>query len=146
MLSISSFPRAYRYALDIKSIREGEFTEVNGISSEVELETIREGGKNDCVIQLPTIMRFPFLVLKRGLVNRDLLDWYLEYRNKGILRKENITIRMLSGSNSGEDILQEWYFEKAYPVKWTGPALNAMSSSVAFETIEFVHGGIFTNK
>lgn len=146
MLSISSFPRAYRYALDIKSVREGEFTEVSGISSEVELETIREGGKNDGVIQLPTIMRFPFLVLKRGLVDRNLLDWFLEYRNKGMIKKENITVRLLSGSSTGENVLQEWYFENAYPVKWAGPALNASSSAVAFETIEFVHNGIFTNK
>jgi phage tail-like protein len=30
----------------------------------------------------------------------------------------------------------------AYPVKWTGPNLNANSNAIASETLEIVHNGL----
>ena len=39
-----------------------------------------------------------------------------------------------------------WNFQNAYPVKWSGPALNAESTNVAVETVELVHQGIVKPK
>jgi phage tail-like protein len=36
----------------------------------------------------------------------------------------------------------QWVFEKACPVKWSGPDLRAGSADVAFESIELVHRGL----
>ena len=35
-----------------------------------------------------------------------------------------------------------WAFTRGFPVKWTGPELNALSPGVAFETLELVHRGV----
>ncbi len=136
---------SFRFSLMIDNVSYAQFNEVNGISSEIELETIKEGGQNDYVIQLPSTVRFPRLVLKRGMIDMDLLEWYLQYRKvKKIIRK-NITVSVLGGlgKTNHEERVYDWNFNGAYPVKWSGPSLNSMSSATAFETIEFVHRGIY---
>ncbi len=35
-----------------------------------------------------------------------------------------------------------WDFKEAFPVKWTGPDLRAVSTEVAFESIELAHRGL----
>ncbi len=40
------------------------------------------------------------------------------------------------------DAKWSWTFQKAYPIKWTGPVLKADSNTIAFESIELVHQGI----
>jgi len=35
-----------------------------------------------------------------------------------------------------------WDFADAFPVKWTGPMLNASSSAVAVESFELRHRGL----
>jgi phage tail-like protein len=36
-----------------------------------------------------------------------------------------------------------WNFSQAYPVKWMGPDFKADGNSVAIETLELVHNGIW---
>ena len=38
--------------------------------------------------------------------------------------------------------VRSWSFADAFPVKWTGPNLNASSNQVATETLEIVHAGL----
>jgi phage tail-like protein len=38
--------------------------------------------------------------------------------------------------------LMRWNFDNAYPVKWSGPALNATGDAVAVETLELAHEGM----
>jgi phage tail-like protein len=42
---------------------------------------------------------------------------------------------------SGRDTWR-WIAEKAYPVKWSGGALDAASNTVLVESVEFAHHGI----
>jgi phage tail-like protein len=44
----------------------------------------------------------------------------------------------------GDDGLEvrSWAFAGAFPVKWTGPSLNAKSNNVATETLEIAHQGL----
>ena len=42
----------------------------------------------------------------------------------------------------GTKLVRSWVFMNAYPVKWTGPNLNANSNSVAVEQLEIVHNGL----
>ena len=35
-----------------------------------------------------------------------------------------------------------WNLHRAWPSKWTGPALRALGNEVAIETLELVHEGI----
>ena len=41
----------------------------------------------------------------------------------------------------GGETVQTWWFREAYPMKWTGPTLNATSNAMATETLEIAHAG-----
>jgi len=128
----------FELKLTPKSTPIGYFTEVSGLASEVEVMTFNEGGKNDGVHKLPTRMKHPNLVLKRGVTAvKDLQQWAQE-SFMGPERKE-ITLTMY---NEQLEKIRIWSFKNAYPVKWTGPTFNAAQNAVATETIEIAHDGI----
>ena len=128
----------FELKLTPKSTPIGYFTEVSGLSSEVEVMTYNEGGKNDGVHKLPTRMKHPNLVLKRGVTTvKDLQEWAQD-SFAGPQRKE-ITLTMY---NEQLEKIRIWSFKNAYPVKWTGPQFNASQNTVATEAIEIVHDGI----
>ena len=128
----------FELKLTPKSAPIGYFTEVSGLSSELEVMTYNEGGKNDGVHKLPTRMKHPNLVLKRGVTTvKDLQQWAQE-SFMGPDRKE-ITLTMY---NEQLEKIRIWSFKNAYPVKWTGPNFNAAQAAIATESIEIVHDGI----
>ena len=128
----------FELKLTPKSTPIGYFTEVSGLSSEVEVMTYNEGGKNDGVHKLPTRMKHPNLVLKRGVTAiKDLQEWAQD-SFAGPQRKE-ITLTMY---NEQLEKIRIWSFNNAYPVKWTGPAFNAAQNTMATEVIEIAHDGI----
>ena len=116
----------------------GYYTEVSGLTAEIETMSYNEGGRNDAVHKLPTRMKHPNLVLKRGVTTvKDLQEWLLD-SFMGPDRKE-ITLTMY---NQQIETVRVWSFKNAYPVKWTGPTFNAAQSTLATESIEIVHDGI----
>jgi len=128
----------FELKLTPKAAPIGYFTEVSGLNAEIETMTYNEGGRNDSVHKLPTRMKHPNLVLKRGVTTlKDLQQW-LEESFMGPDRKE-ITLTMY---NEHKDQIRVWSFKNAYPVKWTGPQFNASQNTVATEAIEIVHDGI----
>jgi len=128
----------FELKLTPKSAPIGYFTEVSGLSSELEVMTYNEGGKNDGVHKLPTRMKHPNLVLKRGVTTvKDLQQWAQE-SFMGPDRKE-ITLTMY---NEQLEKIRIWSFKNAYPVKWTGPSFNSAQNTVATEVIEIAHDGI----
>ena len=128
----------FELKLTPKSTPIGYFTEVSGLNSELEVMTYNEGGKNDGVHKLPTRMKHPNLVLKRGVTAvKDLQQWTLD-SYMGPARKE-VTLTMY---NEALQKVRTWSFKNAYPVKWTGPNFNAGQSAIATESIEIVHDGI----
>jgi phage tail-like protein len=128
----------FELKLTPKSTPIGYFTEVSGLASEIEVMTFNEGGKNDGVHKLPTRMKHPNLVLKRGVTAvKDLQQWAQE-SFMGPERKE-ITLTMY---NEQLQKIRIWSFKNAYPVKWTGPTFNVGQAAVATEVLEIVHDGI----
>jgi phage tail-like protein len=116
----------------------GRFTECTGLSVEVETKEYMEGGSNDFVHKLPTRVKYPNLVLKRGVTHEEaLLQWFFESRFTP--KRRDMTISLLG---PGTKLVRTWVFMNAYPVKWTGPNLNANSNSVASESLEIVHNGL----
>jgi phage tail-like protein len=116
----------------------GRFSECTGISVEVETKEYMEGGSNDFVHKLPTRVKYPNLVLKRGVTHEEaLLQWFFESRFTP--QRKDMTISLLG---PGTQVVRSWVFMNAYPVKWTGPNLNATSNAVASESLEIVHNGL----
>jgi phage tail-like protein len=127
-----------RFKVDVQGISIGRFSECTGIAVEVEMKDYNEGGSNEFVHKLPTRIKYPNIVLKRGVTHEDaLLKWFWDSRN-AVQRKE-MTIALLG---PGASTVRTWAFMNAYPVKWTGPNLKAGSNSIATETLEVVHNGL----
>ena len=130
---------AYNFAVEIGGVVVGGFSEVSGLSSEIELESYQEGGLNDFVHKFPKHTTYPNLVLSRGLVNIDLFYIWYKATSQGWIQQLNGTILLL---NDQQIPVMWWTFKKAYPVKWQGPTFNASSDAIAVEKIELVHQGI----
>jgi phage tail-like protein len=117
----------------------GRFAECSGLSVEYEVMEYREGGNNDYVHKLRGPAKYPNLVLKRGITKEDaLMKWFRDCQNKS--ERKQVTV-MLLGPGGKTSNVRKWAFDGAYPVKWTGPTLNAGSNNVATETLEIVHLG-----
>lgn len=127
-----------RFKVEVQGVSIGRFSECTGISVEVEMKDYMEGGSNEFVHKLPTRVKYPNLVLKRGVTHEDaLLKWFWDCRNS-IQRKE-LTIEVLG---PGAKPVRTFAFLNAYPIKWVGPNLKAGSNQIATETLEVVHNGL----
>jgi phage tail-like protein len=131
-----SIPGVQIDGADVSAI--GYFTEISGLSAEVETLTYNEGGMNEFVHRLPTRVKYPNLVLKRGITSEDgLMKWF--QRSNTEAKRTDITITMLN--HSGERV-RTFTFVNAYPIKWTGPTFNSGQSQMATEAIEIAHDGV----
>lgn len=126
------------WALTIPDIDTlGYFDHCAGLEMSVEVFEYREGGNNDFVHHLPGCVVYPNLVLSRGITNADaLLKWFQATQAKADLKEITIT---LIGNDSTN---RSWTFADAFPIRWTGPVLDANNHGVATETLEIAHSGL----
>lgn len=129
----------FRFRVEILGVQVGGFTEVTGLEREVEVEDFREGGVNDFTHKLATVTKYPNLTLKRGLADAvELWTWHQDVVDGKIERRQ---LSVVLVDTQGHDTWR-WVFEKAYPVKWSGGAMNASTNAVLVESVEFVHKGV----
>ncbi len=131
------------FAIKVGDEELATFAECTGLSLEVTTEEYHEGGENRFVHKLPTVPQPPNLVLKRGMTaTTELWEWFAALPETGHVEPKNgeVLLQRLAGAEL--ETVRAWSFERGYPVKWTGPDLNAQSPGVAFETLEIVHRGI----
>ena len=127
-----------RFKVSLPGRDLGRFRECTGLAAEIEVKEYNEGGVNDRVHKLPTRMKYPNLVLKRGVTYEDaLLKWIWQTQQKA--ERINVTVELM-GPNAKP--VRTWVFAEAFPIKWNGPNLNATSNQVATETLEIVHAGL----
>jgi phage tail-like protein len=130
---------AFRFEVNLAGLPVGGFSDCSGLASETEIQEYPEGGRNDSVHKLIGRSKQPNLVLKRGIADRLLWDWYYDLtQGRIVTRHGTVTIK----SPDGGSAVAEWEFSDAFPVKWTGPELNATQSAVAVETLELAHSGL----
>lgn len=137
----TSYPLpAYHFIVDWGGTRTG-FTEVSGLNITHEVVDYREGNSPvDTSIKIPGRTKFDNIILKRGIVRGDVdfYNWMKTKQNSQIDRRD-ITISLLDETHSP---IMVWKVFNAFPVKYTGPQLQARSSEVAIESIEIAHEGI----
>lgn len=130
----------FNFLVEINGLLTGGFREVHGLESAVDVTPYEEGGLNGYVHQLPGRTRYPNLVLSHGLTDLETLyNWY-ESTTRGVIQRRNVTVMVLDHRRLPA---MWWDIRDAYPVKWRGPAFDAMQAAdVAVESIEIVHRGI----
>ena len=124
---------AFRFRVTLDGVTQAGFSECTGLQLETEFFDYMEGGVNDHVLKFPTRTKQGNLTLKRGIVDRELWDWYYDLtRGKVSPKSCEIIVRDLSDS---EDVMS-WKCTQVLPLKWQGPDLNASQNNVAVETLE----------
>jgi phage tail-like protein len=130
---------SYRFVVEIDGIISAGFSEVTGLDVEIETEEYQEGGVNTHSHTLPTRATFPNLTLRRGITDQPLLYKWTESVVNGRVLRLPVLVFMLDEMDVPT---WGWSVHKAYPVKWTGPELQADQSTVAMEAIELAHTGV----
>ncbi|MGE0019607.1 MAG: phage tail protein [Draconibacterium sp.] len=116
---------------------EYQFQSVSGLSAELEIEEIPEGGENRFKHKLPVRSRYQKLILKRGLIaDSALAKWCREALEDLNIKPTNITISLL---NEKHEPLTSWNVVHAYPVKWSVVDFNAEESRIVIESLELVY-------
>lgn len=130
--------RAFRFLVEIDGTRQGGFQTVGGIERTTEVEPYREGGVNEFEHQLAVKTTYPALTLKRGLVDTWLWDWHQDVIG-GTVERRVVSVILL---DEEQQEVWRWVCVGAYPTKWTGAELDAMTGAIATESVELVHHGI----
>jgi phage tail-like protein len=123
----------FRFRVEIEGIQQAGFTECTGLGSHIEVVEYREGvDVPSAVRKIPGRVTYPDIVLKWGVTaSRELYDWHLAVIN-GQLQRKNGSVVLLDSDR--QEVLR-WNFFSAWPSKWDGPTLNAMSNDVAIESL-----------
>jgi phage tail-like protein len=118
----------------------GNFSEVSGLEANTEFEEYNEGGVNHFAHKLPTITKYPNLVLKKGMTDSNtLFEWHGEVISGNITNSRDISIILMD--RQGNEV-KRWTFQNAFPIKWSAADLNSTGDSIEIETIEIAHQGL----
>ncbi len=118
--------------------KDSSFQEVSGLTPEIETEAVVEGGENRFIYQLPKQVKYPKLMLKRGILNMNspLVGWCRKVFEGGYIdtvQTADLSIRLMD--QQGE-VARVWDIVSAYPVKWDVEAFNSTKNDIAIEKIE----------
>lgn len=113
------------------------FQEVSGLSSELGVEELKEGGENRFAHRLPAPAKYSNLVLKRGLIkDTALIKWFRNTIEN--FEFDPITVKVSLLDESSQPLLN-WNFIRAYPVKWSVSNLDAQKNEVMIDTVELAY-------
>lgn len=121
------------------------FSEVSGLSTEVEVIEYRHGkSKLFAPSKMPGMAKVSDVTLKKGTFSKDvaLFDWFNQIKLNTIKRKD-VVISLLNEQGKNEII---WTLEKAFPIKFEATDLDAKNNDVAIETIVLTHEGLSVKK
>jgi len=133
------------FVFEVDGVEIGYFTEVTGLSVNMTIEEIHEGGQNGYVHQMPGRMTWPHLIFKRGVTQSDaLFDWMSKSSGEGFAGNGNkltrstgaVTVLDAEGTR-----LRAWEFDGIYPVRWSGPEFSSGSNEALQEQLEVAHHG-----
>jgi phage tail-like protein len=126
------------------SDEQQRFQDVSGLSFEIETEAFTEGGENRFEYKFPKRVKYPNLVLKRGMItNKVLINWIKDAMNGffwaspiPFFQPADIMITLMDDAGEPTAV---WNVLQAYPVKWSMSDLNANGNNVVVETIELAY-------
>lgn len=130
----------FHFAVDMGGVIAGYFTECAGLGSEhevVEHKVVTEDGK-EVMMKIPGRLKWENITLKRGITsNMDIWNWRKQVEDgkvDGARRNGSIVMY--------DQTLKEvarWNFERAWPIKVTGPQPKSDSNEIGIEELTIAH-------
>jgi len=121
----------------VPNVVDIRFQRVSGLSGEIPVETINEGGQNLYSHRLPKAVSYGNLVLERGRVLLSPLDLQT---NIGFTLFTFVPSHVLVTLHGEEGIpMGAWLFMDAYPVSWSSSDLDADKTEVLIDTLELAY-------
>lgn len=144
MTKESTIGVGYLFKVVIDGVELGSFTKVDGIGAKYEILTVKEGGENNFVHQLPGRIDYDNVKISRPVdqTSGELAKWFTSFQrevgNSGHFKSITASIEALTAAHKP---IATWNLAGVIPVRYSGPSLQAGSSSVLIETIEIAHNG-----
>ena len=128
----------FNFRVEIDGIPNAGFSEVSGLSTEVDCIEYREGA-DLTTRKLPGLAKVGDITLKRGVTkSADLQNWHRNVLN-GVSNRRNGAVVLLDEERNE---VVRWNFFNAFPRKWEGPHLKGDGNEVAIESLELCCEGI----
>ena len=125
------------FLIGIQGREIGRFAQCTGLGVEYDVLEYAEGGNNEYVHQLRGRVRYPNVVLGRGITHEDeLLRWL--FTTEAPSQRPTVTITM--NDPTGKPI-RHFALAAALPVRWTGPSAQRGGAGAATESLEISHAG-----
>lgn len=134
-------PPGFHFALQVIGLPPADgdlrFTEVGGLSMELQTEEVAQGGENRHVQRYPVRAKYPDLVCKRGLMLRSAIwFWVRECVEDLNITPRDIAVSLLDAEHQP---LMAWHVRGAWPIKWSVSDLNANANAYVVETLTFAY-------
>ncbi|WP_299625665.1 phage tail protein [uncultured Tenacibaculum sp.] len=119
-------------------LADTSFKEVSGLSMEMGIEEIAEGGENRYKHRVPTGAKYQNLVLKRGVTSSiSALSLWCEATIAGGLSSSIITQTVIVSLLDEDSFpIKNWSLVNAWPVKWEFSPLDSMKNEILIESLE----------
>jgi phage tail-like protein len=140
-MPVYDIPRVYHFevAFGVAGVNGNDirFQEVSGLSAEMNIEEVQEGGENRFTHRLPARAKYSNLVLKRGmLTDSGLIKWFTDAIENFEFTPATVMVKLLDQDHQP---IATWNFQQAWPVKWIISDLKAMENAIVVETIELAY-------
>jgi phage tail-like protein len=131
---------SFNFRVEIEGVTAAGFSECHGLEASVDVIEYREGNDRiNSARKLPGLVRYPHIILKRGLTqDKSLWQWFQSVVNGEVQRSNGSIVLMDAAHNE----VMRWNFTAGWPSKWAGPPLNAKNNEIAIETLEIQHEGL----
>ena len=132
--------RNFNFVVEIDGIASAAFAEVDVPDVTIDVVEYREGSdKTSGTRKLPGRVHYANVRLRRGVsANLDLYEWVDAVRG-GSLVQRDVAIVLHDAEHTE---VMRWHVYRAWPVKYTGPSLNAKGNDVAIEELELACEGL----
>jgi phage tail-like protein len=129
--------------------RLGDWSSCKGLRVDFKTEPIKVGGDYGSEVKLPGQVTYSPVVLERAMEqgpSSDLQAWLGKLATSWANPDEN-GARPPAGTveivlqDVQQGVVAAWSLHNAYPVSWSGPALDARQNAVAIETLTLEHEG-----
>lgn len=130
----------FHFAVDVQGVVTGYFTECSGLGSEhevIEHKVVTEKGM-EVVMKIPGRLKWEDITLKRGITSTmDAWNWRKEVEDGDVEKARRDGSIIMYDQQLNE--VARWNFERAWPVKITGPQPKSDSNEIGIEEMILTH-------